>query len=202
MKSVFYIIIGYLCGSVLFAKVIGGLIGKDVTEGTKDENPGTANAFMQGGFLCGILTLIGDMGKGAAPILLCLTRVPDARASCLFPLVLAAPVLGHIFPIFHRFRGGKGIATTFGCFLALLPAYRPLLSLIFFFLFYSVILRISPHFYRTLVTYLSVLAFLLVAEHDPLLLIGCGLIAFTVTVRLFFSREEKKSFRVSLLWKH
>lgn len=201
MKSVFYVIVGYLCGSVLFARVIGGLMGRDVTKDTKDGNPGTANAFMQGGFLCGILTLIGDIGKGAAPILLYLTRVPGGRASFLFPLVLAAPVLGHIFPVFYHFRGGKGIATTFGCFLALLPAYRPLLALIFFFLFYSVILRISPHFYRTLVTYLSVMVYLLFAEQDLFLLVGCGLIAIAVTVRLFCSHEEKKSFRVSLLWK-
>lgn len=201
MKSVLYIILGYLCGSVLFARVIGGLFGRDVTEGTKDGNPGTANAFMQGGFFCGILTLIGDLGKGAAPILLYLTRVPDARSSYLFPLVLAAPVLGHIFPVFNHLKGGKGIATTFGCFLALLPSYRPLLALVFFFLFYSVILRVSPHFYRTLVTYLSVLIYLFFAERDPLLFIGCGLIAFAVTVRLFRSHEEKKTFRVSLLWK-
>ncbi|MGM9680070.1 MAG: glycerol-3-phosphate acyltransferase [Eubacteriales bacterium] len=201
MKAAFYIIVGYLCGSILFAKVIGGLLGKDVTDGTKDHNPGTANAFMQGGFWCGVLTLIGDIGKGAAPILLYLTRVPDGRSSYLFPLVLAAPVLGHIFPVFCHFKGGKGIATTFGCFLALLPVWRPLLSLIFFFLFYSVILRISPHYYRTLVTYLSVLAYLIVTVQDPMLLIGCGLITFAVTVRLFFSREEKKAFRVSLLWK-
>ena len=59
------ILMGYLLGSILFAHIFGQLIlKKDIIRGTKDLNPGTANAFMQGGMLCGILTLIGDMGKG------------------------------------------------------------------------------------------------------------------------------------------
>ena len=67
------ILMGYLLGSILFAPIFGQLIlKKDIIRGTKDLNPGTANAFMQGGMLCGILTLIGDMGKGFLPVFLCI----------------------------------------------------------------------------------------------------------------------------------
>ena len=72
--------------------------------------------------------------------------------SCAF--VIAAPVIGHIFPIFFRFRGGKGIAVTFGCLLGLLPSWQPLAWLAAFFIFFSVVVRITPHYYRTLITYL------------------------------------------------
>ena len=121
--------------------------------------------------------------------------------SMLFSLVLAAPVIGHIFPLFRKFRGGKGIATSFGCFAALLPDPRPLLALAFFFLFFSLILRISPHYYRTIVTYLCTAALLFVLSERMSVQIGCSLIAATVVIRLLCSREERKTFQVSLLWK-
>ncbi len=201
LAALFYLFFGYVCGSVLFASLAGHLFGKDVTDGSADHNPGTANAFMNGGFLCGVLTLIGDFGKGFLPVWLCLLRVEDIRDSILFALVLAAPVIGHIFPLFRRFRGGKGIATSFGCFAALLPAPRPLLALAVFFLFFSLILRISPHYYRTIVTYLCTAALLFVLNEGLAVQIGCGLIAAAVVIRLLCSQEERKPFQVNLLWK-
>lgn len=202
LKAVFYILCGYLLGSLLFARVAGQIFGKDVVEGSRDGNPGTANAFLQGGFLCGMFTLIGDIGKGFAPVWLYLLRTPAGMDSPLLPLIIAAPVIGHIFPIFHRFRGGKGIATSFGCFLALIPALRPFGGLVFFFLFYSLILRISPHYYRTLVTYLSLVVYLLIAERNIRIVLGAATIAFAVVLRLLKSPEEKKEFKVKIPWKH
>lgn len=199
--ALFYLFFGYICGSILFASVAGHLLGKDVTDHSADHNPGTANAFMQGGFLCGVLTLIGDFGKGFLPVWLCLGRVEGVQDSMLFPLVLAAPVIGHIFPLFCRFRGGKGIATSFGCFAALLPDPRPLLALAFFFLFFSLILRVSPHFYRTIVTYLCTTVLLFFLGGQITVQLGCGLISAAVVIRLLCSREERKTFQVKLLWK-
>ena len=200
--TLFYCIFGYLCGSVLFALAAGHLFGKDVLKDSKDQNPGTANAFMHGGFFCGFLTLAGDLFKGFFPVWLCLMRVDGVRGSLLFPLVLAAPVIGHIFPLFRRFRGGKGIATSFGALAALLPDLRPLLSLAFFFLFFSLVLRISPHYYRTIATYLATTVTLFVLREGIYVQIGFGLICVAVLFRLLSSREERKSIRVNLLWKH
>ena len=114
----FYLLAGYLSGSVLYAHIWGRfLCRKDVTAGTRDGNPGTANAFMVGGFWCGILTLLCDLAKGFVPVWLFLRQTDSTDFVLAF--VLAAPVIGHIFPLFHHFRGGKGIATSFGCLLGL-----------------------------------------------------------------------------------
>ena len=137
-RTLLYTILGYLSGSLLFAKFFSRLLdGEDVTAESPDKNPGVYNAFLYGGKFCGILTLCCDLLKGFFPVYL-YSRAPDLS---LFPagngpaipvvsggglaLVLAAPVLGHIFPLWHRFRGGKGITVTFGVLLGLLPKAGP-----------------------------------------------------------------------------
>ena len=136
-----FIVMGYILGSILFAPLFGKLITKkDIIRETKDQNPGTANAFMQGGMLCGILTLVCDMGKGFIPVFLCANMLQTQFANCMWgideqlwggrpeiivvlgsALVLVAPVAGHIWPIFHKWKGGKGIAVSFGCLLGYWP---------------------------------------------------------------------------------
>ena len=65
-RDILYILCGYLCGSVLFARVFGRLLGHcDVAAESDDNNPGAANAFKYGGFLCGLLTLVFDINSGA-----------------------------------------------------------------------------------------------------------------------------------------
>lgn len=199
MREAVYIFLGYLCGSVLFARVCGRLLGKgDVTCGTKDNNPGTANAFQKGGFLCGVLTLLGDIGKGFVPVFFYMQKPPLFSLGLAF--VLAAPVIGHVFPIFFRFRGGKGIATTFGVFLGLLPNWTPVLCLALFFVFFSVVVRIKPHYYLTLIVYgLTALA-LPFLTRSPGIFIGFFLIFFAVCLRMLTSKEEKTSFEVKPIW--
>ena len=66
-----YIWLGYLSGSVLYARIFSRLFQKEnMLEQSKDHNPGTANAFMYGGFWCGLLTLLFDLGKGFFPVYL------------------------------------------------------------------------------------------------------------------------------------
>ena len=66
---IFFLLIGYLSGSVLYARIFGYLFKhKDITQNTKDNNPGTANAFINGGFFCGICTLVCDLLKGFVPV--------------------------------------------------------------------------------------------------------------------------------------
>lgn len=151
-RTLLYTILGYLSGSLLFAKFFSRLLdGEDVTAESPDKNPGVYNAFLYGGKFCGILTLCCDLLKGFFPVYL-YSRAPDLS---LFPagngpaipvvsggglaLVLAAPVLGHIFPLWHRFRGGKGITVTFGVLLGLLPKAGPVVILACVFLFFSLV---------------------------------------------------------------
>ena len=84
-----FVVLGYLSGSVLFARVLAGLMGKDILTTSKDENPGTSNAFRYGGFACGAGTLLGDFIKGFLPVWLFL-RGGDAFPRLALALVVAA----------------------------------------------------------------------------------------------------------------
>jgi len=136
--AIVFTLIGYFSGSILYAPLFGKLLkGRDILEESRDQNPGTANAFMYGGFLCGILTLCCDLVKGFFPVYLYL-RIGNRPIGAELAMVLAAPVVGHIFPVFFGFRGGKGIATSFGSLLGLLPETVPVLLLAGTFLFFYV----------------------------------------------------------------
>lgn len=154
MRTIIFILAGYLSGSILFAPLWGRILcGRDITEGTPDGNPGTANAFQKGGFLCGTLTLLCDLAKGFVPVWLYLRQAQVTAPALAF--VLAAPVFGHIFSFFHHFHGGKGIAVSFGSLLGLYPYIACALILAACFIGFSTVLVISPHYYRTLVSYLT-----------------------------------------------
>lgn len=196
-RGLFYLVFGYLSGSVLYARVFGCLLGRDVTGKSQDGNPGAFNAFRCGGFWCGVLTLLGDLAKGFVPVFL-YTRGPVTDLG--LALVLAAPVLGHILPVFYRFHGGKGIAVTFGCLLGLLPVWRPVVALILCFLFFSLILQVRPNYHRTLFTYACACVVLWCQPVARPVQAGFLLIAAMVFLRLHWSREEKERCEVKLLW--
>lgn len=217
-----FAIAGYLLGSILFAPVFGRIFTKeDIISGTKDQNPGTANAFAEGGMVCGLLTLACDMGKGFFPVFLCLNLGSTALGSVLWmpsealwggrpewagtlglALVLLAPVLGHAFPLYHRFQGGKGIAATFGSLLGYAPNLFPALVLAFFFLLFSLVIIVRPHFYRTIVTYVCAAGMFFVWGQDLAQKLGFLLIAVLVCIRMHLSIEERREVRVRLLWMH
>lgn len=200
-RDVFFILLGYLSGSILFARVAAKLLGKeDCFLSSKDQNPGTANAFLCGGFLCGLLTLLGDLVKGWLPVHLYLLATEASRPE--LALVLAAPVLGTAFPLFHRFQGGKGIAVTFGCLLGLLPFGTPVFLFAGSFLFFSLIVRVKPHFYRTIVVYLFTLFLMLRLHLSAPVCAGFCLITMTVCCKLHQSKEVREKMKVQILWKH
>lgn len=118
------IVCSYLLGNVNFAIIISKLKHKDIRE-MGSGNPGTLNMSRNFGMGIGILTLVLDMLKGAIPTL---TAGLIYKGYCFQNTDLAVGmfaevmcgffvVLGHIFPVFFRFKGGKGIATTIGVFL-------------------------------------------------------------------------------------
>lgn len=204
MQIAGFILLGYLSGSVLYARVFARIFGKEkALENSRDKNPGTANAFMYGGFWCGLLTLICDIGKGFVPVFLFMRAAVQIRPGVLVTsLVLAAPVIGHVFPIFYRFRGGKGIAATFGSLLGLFPALEPAVILAVFFIFFSVILRVSPHFYRTLTAYFCALVCMVRNIDQRAVPLGFAVITAVVWIRMFASAEEREKMKVKLLWMH
>lgn len=201
--TLLYLVAGYLSGSVLFARLAAFCFGKeDILRASDDGNPGTANAFRYGGFWCGTLVLLGDLGKGMLPVFLyCHLALGLARGPVSLALVLAAPVVGHAFPIWHRFQGGKGIATSFGVLLGLLPMWQPVVLFALVFVFFSVALKIDPHFYRTIVTYLVTLVTLFL-RYGAGIWGGFSLMTGTVLLRLHLSKEQRGRLAVKLLWMH
>ena len=112
------IVFGLLCGSILFGRALPKWIkGIDVTEVSNDHNPGTANAMKYAGVPVGILCLLGDLLKGALPVYVAVGMglVTDSW----FPLIMAAPVLGHAYSLFYHGNGGKAIAVSFGVLIGL-----------------------------------------------------------------------------------
>ncbi len=110
--------LAYLAGSVPFAMVIVRLLtGKDIRK-VGSGNIGATNATRAAGWPAGLLVLVLDVAKGAGPVLLMQAYDPAAR---WVGAAAVAAVLGHCFPVWLRFRGGKGIATGFGAFLPIVP---------------------------------------------------------------------------------
>lgn len=201
-RTILYIVISYLSGSVLFAVLAGDLLGKrELLQSSEDKNPGTANAFKYGGFWCGMLTLAGDLAKGWLPVHLYL-RAAGAQDQWALALIVAAPVIGHIFPVFRRFRGGKGIAVTFGVLLGLCPYETPVAVFAAVFLLLSAGLRIDPTFYRTFVAYPLTLAVMAAVGVARPVCVGFGIITAAVCLRLHMSKEVREKMEVSLLWTH
>ena len=200
-RYLIYVMAGYLSGSVLYARVFLQLFGKaDEYLQSKDENPGTANAFHYGGVACGSLTLAGDMLKGFLPVWLFLQNGGDITPVTL-ALVLMAPVLGHAFSCFYGLRGGKGIAVSFGCMLGLVPLWPPVLLFAGAFIFFSVGVKITPHFQRTAITYF-VTVLLEAFTHQPDgVVLGYALISVIVLLRLHLSREPRQHIQVLLAGK-
>lgn len=196
-----FILFGYLSGSVLFARLAVWLFGKpELLEKSPDGNPGAANAFTYGGFWCGLFVLVGDIVKGIVPVWCWLHSGVDAPSPWWAALVLAAPVVGHAFPVFFRFRGGKGIAVTFGCLLGLVPNWTPALTLALFFLFFSLVVRVSPHFYRTGVTYLCAAVCLALGGGEGSVILAFCLMTAVVLTRLHKSEEARSKPEVKLPW--
>lgn len=201
-RTLLYIVAGYLSGSVLYARVFAKLLHKgDFIEASSDRNPGTANAFKHGGPLCGVLTLICDLLKGFLPVFLFVTLAPQEPADgAALALVMTAPVLGHVLPVCYCFRGGKGIAASFGSLLGLLPTWRPVGLLVALFLFFSLVLKITPHYQRTLVTYIcGEIGMFFVAE-TMAVAVGFLMMSFLIVLKMLSSKEEREPMEVQLLW--
>lgn len=111
--------LGYLCGSIPFGLLVArALRGVDV-RGVGSGNIGATNVVRAAGRPAGLLVLVLDALKGALPVLLARELVPeDVSTACLVGL---CAVLGHVFPVWLKLRGGKGVATAAGVLLVLAP---------------------------------------------------------------------------------
>jgi glycerol-3-phosphate acyltransferase PlsY len=109
--SALVIVGGYLLGSVASAVVTCRLMGLPDPRTLGSKNPGATNVLRHGGRKAAALTLAGDTLKGLVPVLVArLLELPDVAVAA----TAVAAFLGHLYPVFFGFRGGKGVATAFG----------------------------------------------------------------------------------------
>jgi glycerol-3-phosphate acyltransferase PlsY len=117
MTTLMFVAFAYLLGSVPFAVLMSKAFGLADPRTYGSKNPGATNVLRSGKKLAAALTLLGDAGKGFFAVWLAKHVMPlDTGAVALVAL---AVFLGHLFPVFLRFNGGKGVATALGVLLAL-----------------------------------------------------------------------------------
>ena len=118
VSPIVFVVIGYLLGSISFAVLlVRAIAGKDIrSEGSG--NAGATNVLRAHGKKLALVVALLDVAKGAAAVLL--VRLVTADPFWGSAAGVAA-VLGHVFPVFYGFRGGKGVATAVGAFLVLSP---------------------------------------------------------------------------------
>ncbi|HEY8085791.1 MAG TPA: glycerol-3-phosphate 1-O-acyltransferase PlsY [Methylophilaceae bacterium] len=115
MNPLLFVFAAYLLGSVSFGVVMSKAFGLPDPHTYGSGNPGATNVLRSGKKLAAALTLLGDAAKGWLPVWLALHM---GLALNWVDAIAAAVFLGHIYPCFHRFKGGKGVATAFGILLA------------------------------------------------------------------------------------
>lgn len=116
IAHLFLCLMAYLIGSISSAIVVCRLMGLPDPRTTGSQNPGATNVLRSGNKLAAILTLAGDLFKGLIPVL---WAVHLKYSEVWIGAVMIAVVLGHLYPIFFGFKGGKGVATAAGAFLGL-----------------------------------------------------------------------------------
>jgi glycerol-3-phosphate acyltransferase PlsY len=122
------LVLAYFIGSVPFALLLARRWGADDLRRVGSGNIGAANALRAFGVRAGVLVAVLDIAKGAASVALAMRLSGDARAPAAAGFVA---VVGHIYPVWLRFKGGKGVATACGVFSVLTPMAVPPALLIF-----------------------------------------------------------------------
>lgn len=169
--------LGYLSGSISFAILISRWVkGIDIrTAGNK--NPGTANVGREVGIGWGALVLLGDLAKGLLPLLIArLFFFPDDNYTDYFALFLTgmSVITGHCWPLYFRFRGGRGLATSIAIYMFFIPVE--------FFLTLVIALIVVQVFFRKKKYSLGMLTPMVFVPLAPILLILSNLLFDT---RLF-----------------
>lgn len=172
------IIFAYLLGSFASAVIVSRLMGLPDPRNFGSGNPGATNVLRLGGKKAALLTLLFDVLKGVVAVLLAKAIYPEIT---VLAAVTGAVFLGHLYPVFFNFKGGKGVATAFGALLALV--WQVGLSVLLTWLLMAGIVRYSS------------LAALVAAIAAPVSMYGFthGNLTYTITALLM---------SILLIWRH
>ncbi len=123
MRALIWVLVGFLLGAIPFSVWLGKLVLHTDIRRYGDGNPGATNVFRAGNVGVGLLAVCLDMLKGAAPV--ALARYVFGATGWGLVAVTVAPILGHAFSPFLRFRGGKALAAAFGAWTAHTVPFGP-----------------------------------------------------------------------------
>ena len=122
MQNLIVAVVSYLIGSVSFAVIVSSVMGLADPRSYGSKNPGATNVLRSGNKTAAILTLIGDAFKGWLAVwLVSHFGARYGLDDTAIALAAIAVFLGHLYPVFFRFKGGKGVATAAGVLLAINP---------------------------------------------------------------------------------
>jgi len=116
--GIFIALFGYLLGSIPTGLILTKFFSKVDPRKIGSKNIGATNIYRSAGTTLGILTLVGDLLKGTVPVVI---AIQWGEADIWIAIAGLTPFLGHIFPIFLGFKGGKGVATALGVYLVVSP---------------------------------------------------------------------------------
>ena len=120
LSFIFILIVIYLIAAVPTGIVLARVMGYEDVRDKGSGNIGATNVYRVAGKLPGVLTLVGDILKGFLPLLACKTWLTPTPTQ--LGIACAVAIVGHCYPVYLKFRGGKGIATALGIFLVISPA--------------------------------------------------------------------------------
>ncbi|RQJ63502.1 glycerol-3-phosphate 1-O-acyltransferase PlsY [Neisseria meningitidis] len=131
MFNISAVAVSYLIGSLSFAVIVSKYYGMDDPRTYGSGNPGATNVLRSGKKKAAALTLLGDAAKGLVAVLLArVLQEPLGLSNSAIAAVALAALVGHMWPVFFGFKGGKGVATALGVLLALSPATALVCALI------------------------------------------------------------------------
>lgn len=176
------VVAAYLIGSLSFAVIVSKLMGLSDPRSYGSGNPGATNVLRSGNKAAAILTLVFDVLKGYVPVLLVLVYGPSFGLGMgTVAMVGLAAFIGHLWPVFFKFKGGKGVATAAGVLLAFNPwlGAATLLTFVIIVAFFryvslgSIVAAVFAPFYQLLIwdagaiaAAITVMSLLLVWRHS------------------------------------
>ena len=151
MSTVALALLAYLLGSIPFAVIVSHAFTLPDPRSYGSGNPGATNVLRTGKRAAAVLTLIGDALKGWLAVFLAQRMADAGAADIAVPAAAVAVTLGHMYPVFLRFRGGKGVSTATGVLIALDPwlgagAIATWLIIAFFFRYSSLAALVAAAF--------------------------------------------------------
>ncbi len=181
---IWFSILGYFSGSVLYASLIPQVFGNmDIRELSSDGNPGTANVFSVCGAKYGVPTAILEFAKGFVPVTAAWFILRPENMGMLYVPIIIAPVIGHMFSIFNRFRGGVGIAPAFGTLIAVFFGTRLLILLVIIYSFVKWGLRIKNRHKRSTIVFVTFLIGTLFLETNSVYRMAYSLLSTLILVK-------------------